>query len=76
MPRFKATLQALGNLVSESVETIHSTLKERLQADEVLQIVPYTGFGNQQWIQIRGRALEDNGLAKHDDEESLWQNLA
>lgn len=76
MPRFKATLQALGNLVSEGFETIHSTLKERLQTDETIQIIPYTGFGNQQWIQIRGRALEDKGLAKHNDEETLWQNLA
>lgn len=76
MTSFKATLQALGSLVSEGFETLSSTLKERLQTDDVIQIIPYTGFGNQHWIQISGRALEDKNLTQRYDEESLWQNLA
>lgn len=76
MATFKESLQSLGDLVTESAETFSAKFKQRLQFDEPIQIVPYNGFGNQQWIKLSGRALEDNGAAKQSDEETLWQNLA
>lgn len=76
MATFKETLQSLGDLVTEGVETLSTKFKQRLHYDEPIQIVAYTGFGNQQWIKLSGRALEDNGAAKQSDEETLWQNLA
>ncbi|HPY39990.1 MAG TPA: DUF2183 domain-containing protein, partial [Thiolinea sp.] len=76
MASFKATLQALGDLVTEGVETFSATFKQSLHYDEPIQIVPYRGLGNQQWIQVSGRALEDKGETKLRDEETLWNNLA
>ncbi len=76
MASFKETLQSLGEVVSERLDTLSAKLKQRLHYDEPIQIVPYAGYGNQQWIKIRGRALEDKGIEQRKDEESLWQNLA
>lgn len=76
MASFKQTLQSLGDLVTEGVETLSASFKQRLHFDEQIQVVPYVGFGNQQWVKISGRALEDNGAVKQSDEETLWQNLA
>lgn len=76
MATFKETLQALGDLVSEGFDTVSATFKERMHAGEPLQIVPYAGFGNQQWIKISGRALADKAASKQSDAESIWQNLA
>lgn len=76
MTSFKETLQTLGDVVSDRFDSLSSKLKQRLQYDEPIQIVPYAGYGNQQWVKISGRALEDKGLEQRQDEESLWQNLA
>lgn len=76
MASFKETLQTLGEVVSDGFDALSTKLKQRLHYDEPIQILPYTGYGNQQWIKVSGRALEDKSINQHQDEESLWQNLA
>lgn len=38
-------------------------------------ILPYRGFGNHQELYLRGKVLEDNGLAKPAHRNSLWHNF-
>lgn len=76
MASLKDTLETLGNLVSDQLEVFSTKLKDRLHTDDPIQIIPYTGFGNQKTIKVSGRALEDKNLEQNKDEESLWQNLA
>ena len=40
-----------------------------------VMIFPYRGYGNQQDINIMGRVLEHNGLAKPHPEDSTWTNI-
>lgn len=76
MASFKETLQTLGEVVSDRFDSLSAKLKQRLHNDEPIQIVPYAGFGNQQWVKVSGRALEDKSNQSIRDEENLWQNLA
>ncbi len=38
-------------------------------------ILPYRGFGNKDEIYLKGRVLEDNGLAKPAHRNSIWHNI-
>lgn len=38
-------------------------------------ILPYRGFGNKHQIYLKGRVLEDNGLAKPAERNSIWHNI-
>ncbi|HEX8529694.1 MAG TPA: phosphatase domain-containing protein, partial [Cytophagales bacterium] len=38
-------------------------------------ILPYRGFGNRHEIYLKGRVLEDNGLAKPAERNSIWHNI-
>ncbi|MFP4093394.1 MAG: App1 family protein [Cyclobacteriaceae bacterium] len=40
-----------------------------------IMIFPYRGYGNQHEINIMGRVLENNGLAKPHPEDSTWTNI-
>jgi phosphatidate phosphatase APP1 len=75
MPTWKETLQSLGDVLSDGFEGLSQTLKQRMHHDEPIQIVPYSGFGNQQLVKVSGRALEYKG-EQQADEETLWSNLA
>lgn len=39
------------------------------------KILPYSGFGNSKKLQLRGRVIEDKGIAKPQEEDSIWQNM-
>ncbi|MBD0258241.1 MAG: DUF2183 domain-containing protein, partial [Cytophagales bacterium] len=38
-------------------------------------ILPYRGFGNRHEVYLKGRVLEDNGLAKPAERNSIWHNI-
>jgi phosphatidate phosphatase APP1 len=50
-------------------------LKKRLGWLRSPIILPYRGFGNRYEIYLRGRVLEDNGLAKPAERNSIWHNI-
>lgn len=39
------------------------------------KIVPYIGFGSTQRVIITGAVIEDYGLSKPDEKQSLWKNI-
>lgn len=38
------------------------------------KILPYLGFGNEDYVYMRGQVLEDKGLATPENEQNKWQN--
>ncbi len=38
-------------------------------------ILPYIGFGNSKHLEVKGRVLEDKGIATPQEEDSIWQNF-
>lgn len=50
--------------------------KKKMGLLRPVKILPYRGFGNTKTLVLRGRVLEDKGLASPDREDSIWQNMA
>lgn len=38
-------------------------------------ILPFRGFGNQHQITVRGRVMEDRGLAQPEEKANVWKNM-
>ena len=76
MSDWKERLSQLGDLISDGVENLTDNFKQRLHYDEIIQVLPYAGFGNQTQIKVSGRALEYKGHIQTTQEENLWDNLA
>lgn len=49
-------------------------LDPRPDSAEVI-IQPYLGYGNREIIALRGRVLQDNGIMRADEHDTLWHNL-
>jgi phosphatidate phosphatase APP1 len=70
--------RALARIASDA-EKRFDTLKERFDArmgSEPLQIVAYDGYGTSEALALKGRVLEDQGIAAASDRDSVWRNLA
>jgi phosphatidate phosphatase APP1 len=49
--------------------------KQRLRLLRPPLILPYRGFGNHHELYLRGKVLEDNGLAKPANKNRVWHNM-
>lgn len=62
-------------------ETADTGQKARLEVKQTMnwldqpRVLPYRGFGNGEKAFISGRVLEDNGLAKPEANDSIWENV-
>jgi phosphatidate phosphatase APP1 len=61
--------------VEESFDALKYRLAERLDMGRPLMIVPYRGIGSLERLYLRGRVLQDKGIAPASDNDSVWRNL-
>ncbi|KAA3659306.1 MAG: DUF2183 domain-containing protein [Chloroflexi bacterium] len=61
--------------VEERFDQLKERLTQRLGLGEPLMIQAYHGFGSAQTATIKGRVLENEGIRKATDNDSVWQNL-
>src|SRR5690606_37606771 len=50
-------------------------LGTRLGGHDPLQITPYLGYGTGDRIYLKGRVLEDEGIGRAAENDTLWDNL-
>lgn len=50
-------------------------LKQKAGWLGIPKIILYRGYGNEQEFFVRGRVVEDSGLAKPDDKQTVWHNM-
>ncbi|MFP4345340.1 MAG: App1 family protein [Anaerolineales bacterium] len=50
-------------------------LRDRLGGPGPIKILPYNGYGTQDVLYIKGRVLEEKGITRATEEDSLWDNL-
>ena len=50
-------------------------IRKKLNRIDPIIIFPYRGYGSSTSLTIRGRVLEDKGLATPSPEDTLWQNF-
>lgn len=75
MTTLKKVLARLGHTTDQYFDELKHRLNQRLGRGDPLQIVPYLGYGTTTTLFITGRLLEERGLRKPTDDDSLWDNL-
>lgn len=50
-------------------------LKDKLNLIEPIKIIPYYGFGNETYVFLKGRVLEDEKVKETSEGSSNWQHL-
>jgi phosphatidate phosphatase APP1 len=69
----KKVYRYLGKTANK-IDYYRFRLKQRTGLLGPPQILPYRGFGNDDYIYLRGRVLEDKGLSRPEDNDNKWQN--
>jgi phosphatidate phosphatase APP1 len=62
-------------IIAVKIDRSRYQVKKRLGWLRTPIILPYRGFGNKHEIYLKGRVLEDNGLAKPAKRNSIWHNI-
>jgi phosphatidate phosphatase APP1 len=68
-------LEFLTDLIKYPFRKAFATLKKKLGWLGHPVLLPYRGFGNAQQIYIKGRVIEDSGLAQPDEDTNIWLNM-
>lgn len=74
MPTSKSLLTLLDR-IDDSFDRTKFAIRQKLNLVKPVMIVPYRGYGNEQSATLMGRILEDTGLVKPTEEDSVWKNL-
>ena len=68
-------IHRVAHALEQAVDALKHRLKERSGGFGPLEALAYRGHGNRQELVLRGRVLEDRGLAAAHAEDSVLQNL-
>ena len=58
-----------------SFDWLKYRIGSRLNGRDSYMIIPYVGIGSREFINIKGRVLEDNGVSPVKDTDRVWQNM-
>ena len=72
---WKNKLISLAIRLDNTIDNVSARLRKRLGSNEPIQIVPYRTYGTARKIYIRGRVLEDKGIAKANEGDSMFTNI-
>jgi phosphatidate phosphatase APP1 len=61
--------------VEEQFDLLKFRLREHLGDRDPIMILPYRGYGRQDKLYLKGRVLEDRGIAAASDNDTIWNNL-
>ena len=75
MPAWKKSLKQLFKHVRSPFKKVKLYIKQRLGWLQTPIILPFRGFGNSKVVHIKGRVLEDNGLARAVRDSSVFGNI-
>ncbi len=74
MSDWKKFLSAATN-VEDQFDQLKYQLSNRLGLNNPLMIQPYIGYGTAELVTIKGRVLENKGITKATDNDSVWRNM-
>ena len=75
MAVWKNKLVQAARYIDNHSDKIRHLLRKRLGSNNPIHIVPYRTYGTPRRIYIRGRVLEDKGIAAGTKEDTLFANL-
>lgn len=68
-------LNLIINIINYPFRKLKSFLKKKSGWLGHPTILPYRGYGNEHEFYLRGRIIEDTGLAQPKETHSIWQNM-
>src|SRR5687768_2163743 len=75
MAAIKKRLVKLASGIESNFDTLMFGFRKRLNANGVLQIVPYRSYGTVNRLYVKGRVLKDKAIRKATDQDTVWSNL-
>src|SRR5687768_670074 len=61
--------------IEERWDILRSDLIRKLKLNDPVQIITYRSYGTPRRIYIKGRVVEDKGIAGAGDKDTIWNNL-
>lgn len=75
MSNLKRRITQLAAGVEHTLDELLWKMRKRLQHHDPLQIVTYRSYGTANRLYVKGRVLEDKGIAPSTDKESVFRNV-
>ena len=75
MPDWKNLFNDVSSNIEEQFDDLFFNLRKRLKLNDPLQIVSYRSYGTVNRLYIKGRVLEDKGIASATDKDTIINNL-
>ncbi|HEY1024076.1 MAG TPA: phosphatase domain-containing protein [Sphingobacteriaceae bacterium] len=75
MSHWKTLFGKYSSLIEEEFDDLTFDLKRRLKLNDPLQIVTYRSYGTVNRLYVRGRILEDKGIARSTNKDTILNNL-
>ena len=75
MAQWKDSLGKWAEGIEERWDNLRSELTRKLKLNDPVQIIPYRSYGTPRRIYIKGRVVEDKGIAGAGDRDTIWNNL-
>lgn len=75
MANWRKIVTQISNHAETQIEQLKGRLAQRLKLAEPIVITPYRGFGTKAHLFLKGRVLEDKGIAAAQDDDTIWENL-
>jgi len=67
--------RAVTHLTHRLEESIDRIKYRQVNGTRPLKIIPYLGFGSAEFIDLKGRVLEDSGIEPSRETDRIWNNL-
>ena len=61
--------------IEDNLDAVLLTFRKRLRSDDPLKIVTYRTYGTVNRLYVKGRVLEDKGIRKSSEADSIWTNI-
>lgn len=56
-------------------DAVKHSINKQLGIEDPIHIMPYCGYGTPQKIYLKGRVLQDEGIALREEDAPIWKNL-
>lgn len=75
MGNWKTLFNKYSSLVEEHFDELAFNMRRKLKLNDPVQIITYRSYGTANRLYIKGRVLEDRGIAKSTDKDTILNNL-
>jgi phosphatidate phosphatase APP1 len=75
MADWKTVFNKYSSILEEEFDDLTFKMRRRLKLNDPVQIVTYRSYGTSTRLYVKGRVLEDKGIAKSTDKDTVLNNL-